>query len=119
MKNYTSYKDLQVWKSSMKLIQDIYQISASFPDSEKFGITSQIRRASISIANNIAEGKGRLSRLQFRYFLNIARGSACEVSNLLEICKNLKLISQEQFDHLDKETDRISAMLYNLYFHLK
>ncbi|HMT00477.1 MAG TPA: four helix bundle protein, partial [Saprospiraceae bacterium] len=58
MKNYTSYKDLQVWKTSMKLIQDVYQISASFPDSEKFGITSQIRRASISIANNIAEGKG-------------------------------------------------------------
>lgn len=119
MKNYSSYKDLQVWKSSMKLVQDIYLISASFPDSEKFGITSQIRRAGISITNNIAEGKGRLSRLQFRYFLNVARGSTLEVSNLLVICRDLKFITQEQFDHLDRDTDKISAMLYNLYFHLK
>lgn len=87
MSQIKSYKELIVWQKSMVLVSDIYKVSASFPDSEKFGLTSQMRRASVSIPSNIAEGWGRLSRKNYIQFLRISRGSLFELETQLLITK--------------------------------
>ena len=74
-----SYKELIVWQKSMTLVKELYKLTESFPENEKFGLTSQMRRASISIPSNIAEGWGRLSRINYIQFLRISRGSLFEL----------------------------------------
>jgi len=74
-----SYKELIVWQKSMTLVKELYKLTESFPENEKFGLTSQMRRASISIPSNIAEGWGRLSRKNYIQFLRISRGSLFEL----------------------------------------
>ncbi|MBO2544783.1 four helix bundle protein [Salegentibacter sp. BDJ18] len=87
-----SHKDLTVYKTSIDLVIDIYQLSQNFPDSEKFGLTSQIRRASVSIPSNISEGAARSSKKEFIRFLYIALGSVAEIETQLEIAYRLKFI---------------------------
>lgn len=87
-----SHKDLTVYKTSIDLVIDIYQQSQNFPDSEKFGLTSQIRRASVSISSNISEGAARSSKKEFIRFLYIALGSVAEIETQLEIAYRLKFI---------------------------
>lgn len=87
-----SHKDLTVYKTSIDLVIDIYQQSKNFPDSEKFGLTSQIRRASVSIPSNISEGAARSSKKEFIRFLYIALGSVAEIETQLEIAYRLKFI---------------------------
>ena len=87
-----SHKDLTVYKTSIDLVIDIYQLSQNFPDSEKFGLTSQIRRASVSIPSNISEGVARSSKKEFIRFLYIALGSVAEIETQLEIAYRLKFI---------------------------
>lgn len=87
-----SHKDLTVYKTSIDLVIDIYQQSQNFPDSEKFGLTSQIRRASVSIPSNISEGAARSSKKEFIRFLYIALGSVAEIETQLEIAYRLKFI---------------------------
>lgn len=87
-----SHKDLTVYKTSIDLVIDIYQLSQNFPDSEKFGLTSQIRRASVSIPSNISEGAARNSKKEFIRFLYIALGSMAEIETQLEIAYRLKFI---------------------------
>jgi len=84
-----SYKDLVAWQKAMDLVTATYRVSARFPKDEVFGLTSQLRRAAVSIPSNIAEGQGRLSTKEFRYFLGQARGSLMEVETQLQIAKNL------------------------------
>jgi len=84
-----SYKDLVAWQKSMDLVTAVYRATASFPRDEVFGLTSQLRRAAISIPSNIAEGQGRLSEKEFRHFLGQARGSLMEVETQLQIAENL------------------------------
>jgi four helix bundle protein len=78
-----SYRDLNVWKLSIELVKDVYRITQKFPATEIYGLTSQIRRAAISIPSNIAEGQGRTSSKEFRQFLGIAMGSMAELSTQL------------------------------------
>ena len=89
-----SFEKLDVWKLSRKLNKNIYQITKSFPDEEKFGLTSQIRRASISISSNIAEGSSRISGKEQARFSEISFGSLLEVLNQLILASDLEYITE-------------------------
>ncbi|MHA4894389.1 four helix bundle protein [Pedobacter sp. PWIIR3] len=99
------YKELKVWQKSIELVTEIYNVTADFPDKEKFGLISQINRASVSIPSNIAEGAGRSSTKEFLHFLSIAHASSYETETQLIISKNLNYLSMNQLDVL---TDRIN-----------
>lgn len=83
-----NFKELVVWKKSMELVSEIYEISGAFPSEQKFGLVSQVRRAAISIPSNIAEGNSRRSSADYIQFLKIARGSGAEVEPQIIISKN-------------------------------
>lgn len=85
----SNYKDLDVWQKAVELVAEIYRITSSYPDVEKFGITNQMRRAAVSIPSNIAEGSARHHAKDFIHFLRIADGSAAEVETQLIISKKL------------------------------
>ncbi len=84
-----SFRELIAWQKAMALVTDVYRETEAFPSREIYGLTNQVRRAAVSVASNIAEGKGRLSKKEFVQFLANARGSLCEVQTQLEIAKNL------------------------------
>ena len=84
-------QDLTVWQRAMELAEAVYELTKLFPTEELYGLTSQLRRASVSIASNIAEGRGRSSDGEFRYFLNIAQGSTYEVQTQLLLARRLKI----------------------------
>ena len=104
------FKDLEIWKRSRKFCSDIYQITSQFPDSEKFGLTNQLRRASVSIPSNIAEGSSRKSNKDFSRFLQIAIGSAYEIETQLLIASDLQFISEKELDYLISELQEIIKM---------
>ena len=105
----SDYKDLDVWKKSVAVVVDVYRLSSSFPDSEKFGLTNQMRRASVSIPSNIAEGSARHHAKDFTHFLRIADGSAAELETQLII--SLKLEFSSNIDPLLNEIVIIRRML--------
>ena len=90
------HKDLDVWKKGMDLVEKIYFISNSFPDSERFGLTSQIRRAAVSIPSNIAEGAGRKSDKELLQFISIALGSLAELETQYLISIRLKYLEEDK-----------------------
>ena len=93
----TSYRDLIVWQKAMLLANEIYKLTAKFPQEEKFGLVSQMRRCAVSIASNIAEGSCRSSRKDYRNFILIAFGSGAELETQSEIAKNLSFIDEKEF----------------------
>jgi four helix bundle protein len=109
-----SYKDLEVWQVSMELVKAIYQITAKFPSSERFGLTQQIRRAAISIPSNVAEGQFRNSSKEFKQFLSIALGSAAELETQLIIAREIDYLSVEESTFLLNILERIMKMLKKL-----
>jgi four helix bundle protein len=86
--------ELEAWKEAMRLARQIYEITQSMPESERFGLYSQMRRSAVSIASNIAEGAGRGTKLEFRRFLQIARGSLTELDTQVWIASDMKLIER-------------------------
>ena len=107
-----SYKDLKVYERSYKAARAIYQLSEEFPKEEMYAITSQIRRAGLSIPLNIAEGYvKRRSQKEFKRYLEMAIGSSNEVSVLLDFAKDLGYISQERYEKASQEYEEISKML--------
>lgn len=92
-KQYSSFKDLDVWKLGIDFVIMIYELSKNFPSDERFGLTSQIRRAAVSIPSNIAEGQGRKSAKENVQFLHIAKGSLAEVETQLIICERLGYVN--------------------------
>jgi four helix bundle protein len=86
-----AFQDLNVWQRAMQLTVSIYALTKTFPKDEVYGLTSKLRRASVSIASNIAEGRGRGTDGEFRQFLNIAQGSTCEVQTQLLVAGQLKI----------------------------
>ncbi len=108
------FKKYDIWKLSHNLTLKIYDLTNSFPIEERYGMTSQIRRASISIPTNISEGCGRDSDSEFNRFLTISLGSAAEVEYLLILSKDLNFISKEQFSTLDSEINLIKKKIYSL-----
>lgn len=89
-----SYKDLIVWQRAMELVSEIYRVTENFPSSEMYGLSSQMRRSAVSIPSNIAEGRRRGSRKDYRQFLVIAYGSGAELETQLEIATNLGFTNQ-------------------------
>lgn len=112
-----SHKDLTVYKTSIDLVVDIYRTSKSFPNEEKFGLTSQIRRAAVSIPSNIAEGAARNTKKDFSRFLYIALGSLAEVETQLEIASRLEFMAG--YEDIEKKTIYIRRMLLKLIDSLK
>ena len=106
-----TYRDLIVWQKAMQLVSNIYFETKEFPKDEQFGITSQLRRCSISIPSNIAEGYGRFSTKDYLRFLKVARGSLFEFQTQIEICKNLSYLSPDQFKKLNEQSREIERML--------
>ena len=96
-----THKDLEVWKVSVEFVTEIYKLTNSFPKSELFGLTSQIRRAAISIPSNIAEGAARKNTKEFVQFLYVSLGSLSEIETQLIISKNLEYIKDEDLS-MDK-----------------
>lgn len=111
--SYT-YKDLVVWQKGIDLIEKIYRMTRAFPKEELYGLTSQLRRAAVSIASNIAEGQGRTSTGEFRHFVGMARGSALEVETQLIIAERLQFLEAAQAAPALKECDDIKRMLHGL-----
>ena len=113
------YRDLIVWQKSMDLVMLIYKLTLSFPESEKYGLTSQMRRCAISIPSNIAEGSRRDSKKDFRKFILISFGSGAELETQLEISVNLKYISKNETTKCINLLEEIMKMLNKLQTTLK
>lgn len=109
-----AHKHLELWKESFSLVLDIYCLTLSFPSEEKFGLTSQIRRAVVSIPTNVAEGAGRKSKKEFINFLSIAMGSLAELDTLILISTELKYIDTEKSILIQDKFERISRLTYGL-----
>lgn len=116
MRNFREYK---VWKNGIAFTAGVYIVTRDLPDSEKFGLVSQIRRASVSIPSNIAEGCSRASEKDFARFIEIALGSAFEVETLLIISKEVSYLDQSQLDRQLQELHGIQRGLNSLYGKLK
>lgn len=112
-----THKDLDVYKLSLDFVIDIYKLSDSFPSSEGFGLTSQIRRAAVSLPSNIAEGSGRNSTKEFIRFINMSSGSLAEVETQLEIAERLGYVNDSA--DLKQKLTTIQKMLYRLKESLK
>jgi len=108
------YKELNVWKRSREFCSSIYSITTKFPQDEKFGLTSQLRRAAISIPSNNAEGASRSSKKDFARFLEISIGSSYEIETQLLIATDLKYISKENSLELSQTIVSIIKMLSKL-----
>ena len=114
-----NFKEFLVWQKSIEFVTEVYEITAKFPAEEKFGLVSQIRRASVSISSNIAEGNSRRSSADYIQFLKIARGSAAEVETQIIISKNLKFVSENNFTELSLKINELLKMLNGLINYLK
>jgi four helix bundle protein len=113
------YKDLQFWKKSRQFSIDIYKLTQGFPKSEIYGITSQMRRSSISIPSNIAEGSSRPSNKDFSRFLDIATGSVYELDTQLSIAHELNYVDIESFEILNSQLTSIVQMMSKFKTRLK
>ncbi|HXE09148.1 MAG TPA: four helix bundle protein [Acidobacteriaceae bacterium] len=110
-----TYRDLQVWQSSIDLAEAIYRLTSSFPSSEIYGLTSQMRRASVSVASNIAEGWGRRSRIEYRRFIQMALGSNDELQTQLVIAERLGFGNKRMLADSAGLSGRIGRMLVALH----
>ena len=108
------YKDLTVWKRAIELSLAVYRLTATFPAEERYGISSQLRRAGVSIASNIAEGYGRGSRKDYKQFLAIARGSTLEVQTQLIIANELGYCDLHLLKKTEALSEEVSKMLYSI-----
>jgi len=109
-----THKDLDVWKKSIELVTRLYKVTTGFPQHELYGMVSQLRRASVSVPVNLAEGAGRNHRKEFIQFIGISMGSASELETLLLISNNLNYLSNEVYSELNAELEIIMKMLTNL-----
>jgi len=115
----SDFRKLLIWQKSMTLVTKIYYSTNNFPKEEIFGLTSQIRRSSISIPSNIAEGSGRESDKDFLRFLNISIGSLFEMQTQLEIAKNITYLNEQEFNNLYEDSREVERMLVSFIKKLK
>jgi four helix bundle protein len=111
-----SYKDLIVWQKSIQLVKELSELTTQFPKSEVFGITSQLKRAGVSIPSQIAEGYGRRSHKEYLYYFSVAYGSALEIETQLTISKLLKFAPEESFNKSEQLLIEVIRMLYTMVY---
>lgn len=109
-----TYKNLDAWKLSMQLVKDVYLLTKNFPKDEMFGLTSQSKRAAVSIPSNIAEGLGRQYKKDSLQFFHIARGSLYELETLLQIALMTDIIDESQLSLITPALERVSMILNGL-----
>jgi four helix bundle protein len=109
-----SFEKLEVWKESIKLVKMIYDVTKNFPLSEKYGLTSQLRRTTVSISSNLAEGTSRISKKDKAHFTTLSFSSTMEVLNQILIAKELEYLSEEKYFEIRKKISKITNMLNSL-----
>ena len=117
--NTKPHRRLVLWQKSVALSKVIYETTNKFPDSEKYGLISQLRRAIVSVSANIAEGAARNHKKEFVQFLGISNGSISEWDTLVEIAFQLKYLDTEEYNHINTELDALSALNNGLIRKLK
>lgn len=110
-----TFRDLKVWEKAHQLVLKIYEITKKYPNSEKFGLISQIRRSAVSIPANIAEGFKRRSNKEFKQFLNIASASLEETKYYLILSQDLKYLNKADYQRVMDLADEVGKMLYSFY----
>ena len=108
------YKDLIVWQKAKTLAGDVYRATDSFPSNDIYGLTSQMRRAAVSVASNIAEGQGRLTKGEFQQFLGHSRGSLLELETQVEIASDLHYLNADEAVSLGVKTTEVRLLLNGL-----
>src|SRR5256885_5809895 len=111
---FRSYRDLEVWQRSMRLAKRIYQVTEAFPTSERFGLTNQLRRASVSLASNLAEGHARAGPGEFSRIISISMGSLAELETQILLSTDLGYIDAQTSGEILAESDTIGKMLRGL-----
>ena len=114
-----AFENLEVWQKSRGLVKSVYQLTNAFPNEEKFGLTSQLRRASVSVSSNIAEGSTRWSRKDQARFYEISFGSLIEVLNQSILSNDLKFLKDDSLKNIRGDIDSIGRMLNSLYLSTK
>jgi four helix bundle protein len=109
-----SYRDLRIWQEAVTLALGVYRLTMAFPKHELYGLTSQMRRAAVSVPSNIAEGKGHSSDGDFKWFLFHARGSLLELQTQIIIAQELEYLTEDQAANLTKSTDALGRGLNGL-----
>ena len=118
-KKIQSFTDLNAWKEGHKLVIDIYKITKHFPSEEKFGLTDQIRRCSVSITSNIAEGFSRRTTKDKAQFYYMSLGSLTELQNQLIIVRDINYVTKKDFDLLAAQTVVVSKLINGMIKHVK
>ena len=108
------HKKLEVWKNAMDLAVRVYEVTREFPKEEIYGITSQLRRAAVSVPSNIAEGAARTSEKEFLQFINIAQGSLSEIDTQVELSNRLNYVDDQRYKDLQEKIVVVSKQLYGL-----
>jgi four helix bundle protein len=119
MNKTNNYKQLIVWQKSIDLTEFVYRLTSRFPKEEIYGLTSQIRRCSVSVPSNIAEGQARSSIPQFKHFLSIAKGSLAELETQFIVSERLKYIAKEDFELFQTHVNEVGKLLNGLINSLK
>src|SRR3989344_2192599 len=119
MQKISSYKDLFVWKKAVELAIATYKLTNNFPREELYGLTSQMRRAAVSVPSNIAEGSIRGSKKEFCHFLRIASGSVAELETQVEISRNLSFGKELNYDEVISIAVEVNKMIHGLITKLK
>jgi four helix bundle protein len=109
-----NYKELDVWKRSIKLAVNIYKLTSTLPTEEKFGLVSHLRRCAVSVPSNIAEGSGRKTNKEFSQFLSIAYGSLCELDTQVIISLELGYLKSNDVLDIEKEVGELQKMIFAL-----
>jgi four helix bundle protein len=110
----SSFRNLKVWQFAMTLVEDVYHVTSTFPVQERFGLTSQLRRAAVSVPSNIGEGKRRKREKAFANHLDIALGSQGELEVQLEIAKRVGFLKEADYKRLQRQTEEVGRMLNGL-----
>ena len=110
----SNYRDLRVWNTAISLALEVYRITEHFPHAERFGLTSQLRRAAVSVPSNIAEGHARTTRGEYKHFLSTARGSVVEVEVQLTLAEQLGYVQSHALTKALDNCDAISRMITKL-----
>lgn len=109
------YKKLVAWQKAHELALDVYKATKTFPNEENYGITSQLRRAALSVPTNIVEGVGRQGKKELKHFVNIALGSLAEVEYLLEFCFEIRYLGEDQYRNLEMVRKPVGQLLWKFY----